>query len=91
MLLSHYIYRMQLKSPYMTIEQIRVYGALALITCLKRKERLPKRHSPVWSTTLQGSIVCFSGIEMKIRVYFLFFFGLLSAIFNLNFVSCSYT
>ncbi|EJD75758.1 hypothetical protein LOAG_17169 [Loa loa] len=45
----------------------RVYGALALITCLKRKERLPKRHSPVWSTTLQNSIVCFSGIEMKTR------------------------
>nr|CDQ02263.1 BMA-MUS-101, isoform g [Brugia malayi] len=45
----------------------RVYGTLALITCLKKKERLPKRHSPVWSTTLQDSIVCFSGIEMKIR------------------------
>ncbi|KAM3720373.1 DNA topoisomerase 2-binding protein [Dirofilaria immitis] len=45
----------------------RVYGTLALITCLKRKERLPKRHSPIWSTTLQGSIVCFSGIEMKTR------------------------
>ncbi|CAG9540235.1 unnamed protein product, partial [Cercopithifilaria johnstoni] len=45
----------------------RVYGALAVITCLKRKERLPKRHSFVWSTTLQDSIVCFSGIEMKTR------------------------
>uniref|UniRef100_A0A0R3RPX7 DNA topoisomerase 2-binding protein 1 n=1 Tax=Elaeophora elaphi TaxID=1147741 RepID=A0A0R3RPX7_9BILA len=45
----------------------RVYGTLALITCLKRKGRLPKRHSPVWSTTLQDSIVCFSGIEMKTR------------------------
>ncbi|VBB29041.1 unnamed protein product [Acanthocheilonema viteae] len=56
---------MQLSYVYMIT--IRVYGALALITCLKRKERLPKRHSPIWSTTLQGSIVCFSGIEMKTR------------------------
>uniref|UniRef100_A0A915PII3 BRCT domain-containing protein n=1 Tax=Setaria digitata TaxID=48799 RepID=A0A915PII3_9BILA len=51
------------KDPY----RFRVYGTLALITCLKKKERLPKRHSPVWSTTLQGAIVCFSGIEMKTR------------------------
>ncbi|VDK64535.1 unnamed protein product [Onchocerca ochengi] len=51
----------------MIIEQVRVYGALALITCIKRKERLPKRHLPIWSTTLQDSIVCFSGIEMKTR------------------------
>ncbi|VDM95157.1 unnamed protein product [Thelazia callipaeda] len=48
----------------------RIYGSLALLTSLKQKERLPKRHSPIWSTTLLGSVVCFSGIEIKTRLMF---------------------